>query len=905
MSLDARVLAASPWLAGLIEREPQHYTPARLQDPQPYWPAEWPHEDAALMRQLRRVRNTEMARIAYRDLAGLAPLDETLGALSSLAERCCQQALDDSLQRLAVRYGRPRDEQGRPVQPVILGMGKLGGGELNFSSDIDLICTYTAPGETDGEVPLSNSEFFAKLVQRFTRLLAEVTPDGFAYRVDWMLRPFGSAGAPAASFAAMEEYYLVHGREWERYALIKARPVAGDLAAGQRLLGTLRPFIYRRYLDFTAIGSLRALKQMIEDEVRRKGLEDNVKLGRGGIREVEFIVQSFQLVRGGQEPPLRDPRLRPVLAQLGACGMLEPATAQGLDQAYVFLRRLENAIQMYGDEQTHALPTAESARRALAVVLGHADWEALLAAFAAVRKRVRTEFDRIFAEASGAAHPDQTQFIAALWQGTLDEEAAIASLRARGWEDPQRLVRELRGLREVRLVRAMREDTVNGFQALLGQLLTEACELPQASQTALLRVLGLLEAVAGRATYLSLLRESATARLQLLRLCAASPWLADLLRHSPMLLDQLLDPRSLHAPPTRAEMEAELAQRSDGLPEADIEGFMDLLRRYQKEITLRVAAADLEGSLPLVQVSDRLTWLAEVLLARALDWAWREMVRQHGTPQRADGQPAGFAVIAYGKFGGIEMGYGSDLDLVFIHDCDDLEADTRGGERPLAAGTWMARFAQRLINLLATQTQAGRAYEVDLELRPSGKSGLVVTSLAGFERYQREQAWTWEHQALTRARPVAGSARLAEAFARLRTEVLTREREPQALREEIRAMRDKMRSALDTSGEGLWDVKQGRGGLTDAEFITQYLVLRDAARDPAIVHYSDNWRQLDALLAAGSLSAADHDALIGAYRSLRGYSHARALQNEDARAPQARFAAERETISRIWDALLG
>ncbi|MES2489919.1 MAG: bifunctional [glutamate--ammonia ligase]-adenylyl-L-tyrosine phosphorylase/[glutamate--ammonia-ligase] adenylyltransferase [Pseudomonadota bacterium] len=865
-------------------------------------------DESALMRALRRTRRREMTRITFRDLALLAPLDETLRDLSDLADACCAEALAFAEKNLQQRWGKPIEESGAEARPIVLGMGKLGGHELNFSSDIDLIFCYTEAGETTGPRSVSNEEYFNRLSQDCARILSARTEDGFVFRVDTMLRPFGSAGAPAWSLSAMEDYYQVHGREWERYAFIKARPIAGDLNAGATLLKTLRPFVYRRYLDYTSILSLRALKKMISDEVRRKGMEQNIKLGSGGIREVEFIVQSFQLVRGGQEAPLRDARLRPVLRYLGQAGHLDGAIVSELDAAYVFLRRLENAIQMYGDEQTHALPQSDAAREALCVGLDMADWSALMTQLDETRAFVSREFERVFGEPE-AAQPTSDSGLAAIiapiWNGLSGPGEAKAALQGAGFgDDAAELVEALRDLKSARLVRAMQEATVLRLQALLAPLFEECLQKPHPGQ-AVLRALKIINAIAGRATYITLLHESATARTQLVQLCAASPWLTDLLTQTPALLDNLLDPRSLYAPPEREDMARDLAARCSHFGFEDTEAAMDLLRRYQKEITLRIAAADVVHALPLVKVSDRLTWLAEVIVTQALEFAWAEMRAQYGQPQRADGKPASFVVIAYGKFGGIEMGYTSDLDIVFLHDCDALDEESVGGARAINNNVYFSRLAQRVINWLATQTSAGRAYEVDMQLRPNGNSGALVASLKGFADYQRDHAWTWEHQALTRARPVAGDVALGEAFRAIRAEVLMRPRDETKLRQEIIDMRAKMRANLEKKQAGLWDVKQGEGGMTEAEFITQYLLLRDAHKDAALVEWSDNWRQLDALERAGSVTSEQKSQLIDAYRLYRAWTHGRGLQMETALAAAGQFAEQQVVVSALWRKLLG
>ncbi|MDD3764200.1 MAG: bifunctional [glutamate--ammonia ligase]-adenylyl-L-tyrosine phosphorylase/[glutamate--ammonia-ligase] adenylyltransferase [Nevskiales bacterium] len=868
-------------------------------------------EPAALMQVLRRQRRYHMARIVWRDLTERAPLDETLRDLSDLADACVETALRFVEARLQQRHGVPFNSDDEEIRPVVLGMGKLGGHELNFSSDIDLIFCHTDGGQTrsitDAPVRvISSDEYFVKLAQETTRMLVAQTVDGFVFRVDTMLRPFGSAGALSASFPALEDYYQVHGREWERYAMIKARPIAGDLDAGRRLLKMLQPFVYRRYLDFNAIGSLRDLKKLIEDDVARKGLENNVKLGPGGIREIEFIVQSFQLVRGGAEPALRDNRLRPVLRYLGQNGHLEPEVAQRLDEAYVFLRRLENAIQMYDDQQTHALPSGDEARDALLAALEFTDWPALLARFEAVTVYVREQFAGIFTRPDDQVEAPLQRLVDALWNGSLSGDDALDALCNAGFARRTQWVLDLvLSLQNVRLVRMMREDAVRKLRVLLAQLFAEVLKQPEPEE-ALGRTLQVIEAIAGRSTYLTLLRESAAARDHLVRLCAASPWLSRFIALSPVVLDNLLDARTLYAPPERAELEEELERRCTGLTlPADTERAMDALRQFQKEVTLRVAAADLVGALKLVAVSDRLTWLAEVIVDHALRMAWAEMRAQYGQPLRSDGVAAGFAVIAYGKFGGIELGYGSDLDLVFLHDCDQLAGETQGGPRSIDNGTFYARLAQRLINWLSTQTAAGRAYEVDMELRPNGRSGLLVSSLNSFSDYQRNEAWTWEHQALTRARFVAGSPDIGAAFAQIRREVLVRPRDDARLRREIADMRAKMRANLDKSSAEAWDIKQGAGGLIDIEFVTQYLVLRDAHAHAEVVEWSDNWRQLEALQRVGSIGADDVARLIDCYRRYRTWAHSRALLDATTLTPADAFESERGAVIALRRQILG
>ena len=910
--LQVRVLAASPFVAAVFRRE-QAWAEAAWADNEFAGPlppvadrlasvCAGIGEEAALMRALRQFRNREMARIAVRDIAGLASLDDTLGDLSALADASIDTAMSFVAAALQARHGRPITAEGALATPFVLGMGKLGGRELNFSSDVDLIFGYTGNGDTDGVRPLANEEYFAKLARDTSRLLASPTEDGFVFRVDTLLRPFGSVGPFAASASAMEDYYQTHGREWERYAMVKARACAGDLAAGRQLLERLRPFVYRRYLDYGALNSLRELKGLIDRDAQAKGAADNLKLGPGGIREVEFIVQLFQLTRGGQDARLRDARLRPVLAYLGQAGLMPADAVQALDAAYVLLRRAENAVQLHGDLQTHVLPAGEAQRAAFAAALGYPDYAAALAPVTAARERVRHEFERLFAEPEKA--PQTRCFDSGAgeaWGASAEDPATLA---AQGFGSGAGLVaKALTDLRQSRQMRTLSDTAQQRLRTLLPLLLDEAVKQPEPA-TAATRVFEVIAAILGRTPYLILLHDSAVARAALLRLCAASPWLTTLLARTPALLDALLDPRLAAEAPSKEQLRSDLETRYARVESHDTEAQMDTLRRYRQEMTLRIAASDLSGSLPLVQVSDRLTWLAEAIVDQALTSSWAQLVEAHGAPSHGDGRPAGFAILGYGKFGSIELGYGSDLDLVFVYDCDDPDAVTSGA-RPLGNAQFFARLGQRIVHYLATLTPAGRAYEIDLQLRPSGNSGLVVSGLPSFARYQRESAWTWEHQALLRARTIAGDGGLCEAIAGVRREVLCRVRDGEKLRREVVEMRAKMRASLEKRQPGKWDVKQGAGGLIDAEFLTQYLCLRDAHGEARLIEYTDNWRQLEALAEAGLIAPGQKDCLLLATRAYRGWLHRRALQQADGLADQADFAEARAAVAALWQQLLG
>ncbi len=861
-------------------------------------------DPAQLGAALRRLRRREMVRIAWRDIAGHADLWQTTADLSALAEACIRAALARLHDWQQAEWGVPTGAvSGEPQQLVVLGMGKLGAHELNFSSDIDLIFAFPEPGQTRGAAKTrSNEEFFTRLGRELIRALDENTAEGFVFRVDMRLRPFGGSGALALSFEAMENYYQVHGREWERYALIKARPVAGRLEDGERLMGLLRPFVYRRYLDYGAFAQLREMKAMVAAEVRRKGMADNVKLGAGGIREVEFIAQAFQLIRGGREPALQQRELRRVLDWLGEQDYLPRYVVDQLLEAYEFLRDSEHRLQEYRDQQTHRLPADDIAQQRLAYAMGFETWDDFIPVLRGHMARVHSHFEQVFeAPQSG----DGKAALDALWQGALDETAAQAVLREAGFSDTEAVLRQLNALRDSSRYRSLHRVGRERLDKLMPMLLAAAGAHDEADAV-LQRLLKLVEAVVRRSAYLSLLVEHPLALSQLVRLCAASPWIAARLVQCPLLLDELLDARSLYAPASRAELAAELRRRLDAVPDGDLEQAMDELRQFKQAAVLRVAAADVMDAVPLMVVSDHLTHIAEVILEQVLELAWADLTRRYGKPSVAGGdagEEKGFAIIAYGKLGGIELGYGSDLDMVFLHASNDAAPVSQAvttGPKVVADAVFYARLGQRIIHILTTLTPAGTLYEVDMRLRPSGASGLLVVGLPGFEDYQKNKAWIWEHQALVRARPVAGDARVAEAFRRVRREVLTRERDPLLLRKEVREMRERMRDNLSRESSGWFDLKQGHGGIADIEFMVQFGVLRWAHEAPDLTGFTDNIRLLAGLARHGLFEVEESEALADAYRAYRAEAHRLALQERPAQVPAERFGEQRKTVTRLW-----
>jgi len=849
---------------------------------------------------LRHFRRYHMVRIIWRDLAGWATLDETLEDLTALADACIARTLD-LLHAWQVReLGQPLDADGQPQRLVVLGMGKLGARELNLSSDIDLIFSFPEHGQVQGRPDLTSEQFFHRLAQKLVQALDNPTVDGFVFRVDTRLRPFGDAGALVLSFAAMADYYHSQAREWERYAMVKARAVAGEEEAVAQLMSVLRPFVYRRYLDFAAIESLRGLKVMIAKELKRKGMADNVKLGPGGIREVEFIGQVFQIIRGGREPQLQIRPIQPVLRRLAGLGLLpEKDVAQLLD-AYRFLRLVENRVQAWRDQQTHLLPEDEEGRLRLARAMGFDDWIGFVQRLDFHRGWVQDHFDKVFA--APQAENEEEGLYAALWRQNLSAADAAALLVEAGFEQPQQALERLEQFRGSAACRNLSGRGVERLEQLMPMLL-EALAGSPAPDTALGRTLGLLEAIVRRTAYLALLVENPLALSQLIRLTAVSPWIAERLSRHPLLLDELLDPRRLYAPLRHRELELELETLLGTVDPDDQEQQMERLRQFAQSNMLRVAAADLTGAIPVMVVSDYLTEIAEVTVESVLQQCQSHLISRHGEPQGVLGDAGGFAVIGYGKLGGIELGYGSDLDLVFLHGNHDANAVT-DGERPLPNDVFYSRLGQRLIHMLSTRTASGILYEVDMRLRPDGGSGLLVSSLDAFAHYQGASAWTWEHQALLRARPIAGDPAVRSHFRAVRLEVLARERDPVKLRRDVREMREKMRGQLDRSDSEHFDLKQGRGGIADIEFMVQYGVLRWAARHPELLDWTDNIRHLEALSRYTLLPGSCADELADAYRALRTDYHRYGLRGEPGLAPQDSLQAERRQVRELWQQLM-
>ena len=868
---------------------------------------------AGFMAALRRQREREMLRIAWRDLAGWATLTETLADLSAFADAAIQSAVDYASLDLARTYGEPLNTAGERQEFIVLGMGKLGGEELNFSSDIDLIFLFPDKGTTAGTRCIDNEDFFTRLGRLVIRLLGERTAEGSVFRVDMRLRPFGDSGPLTASAMFLDNYLQTHGRDWERYAWIKARAVTGGAAYKLIQAESVRPFVYRRYLDFGVFEALREMKALIEKEVARRDLAEHVKLGPGGIREIEFVVQAFQLIRGGQDRRMQTPSLLAVLPQLAGGKLLPARVAHELEAAYVFLRRLENRLQMLADAQTHTVPPDALTRERIAMAMGFNDWDACSAELDLHRERVTRAFQEVLFSRNEAASAEMpgVNGIAEAWVRGTEGSQLAAVLEARGFADAAQaatLLTEFRGGGTVRRLDApgrMRLDL------LMPRLLAAIVDQGSPQVDVLRRILRVLEAIGSRSAYFALLNENAQVRRKLVELAARGEFLAAQIASHPLLLDELLDDSVGALPTPRAELETEVTARLAHLAEDEPERQVEMLRQFQRAAIFRVAMADLTGSIPLMRVSDYLTVIAEIIVEQAMRLGWAQMTAQFGVPQtnRRDGpgrRAVNICAVGYGKLGGNELGYASDLDLVFLHDAGPEPAETDAA-KPVDNQVFFIRFAQRVLHLLTMHSAAGRLYEVDVRLRPSGKGGMLITRVGAFAEYQEKEAWTWEHQSLLHARAVAGDAALRAEFERVRVDVLRRCVRRDTLRTEVRNMRERMRKELSKAraGAGRFDIKQDAGGTADIEFLAQYWALLHASTHPPVVMFADTIRQLESVASADLVPQETVDVLTHAYRKYRERAHHLSLEQAETVVPAEEFATDRAAVTAIWNATMG
>ena len=860
-------------------------------------------DETGLARAMRRLRKQVMVKLIMRDLNGMAGLEEVMQSMTWLAELCVQRAHACLTSAMQAQFGAPTDHAGAATQELlVIAMGKLGGGELNVSSDIDLIFVYPEDGETTGPRRLGNHEYFSRMGRRLISMISEHTADGYVFRVDMRLRPYGESGPLVASFAALEEYLVSQGREWERYAWIKARvisPAQDPLRPSRQaaeLSRLVRPFIYRKYLDYGAIDSMRKLHAQISQEVQRRNRLNNIKLGPGGIREIEFIAQVFQLIRGGGDARLRIRPTRRVLQQIGENAQMSLQEVAALDAAYVFLRNLEHRLQYLDDQQTQELPGAPEDREIIAYGMGYADYAAFMNELDRHRKLVSRQFEQIFGaqqllqssaplidHAAKSQDASGLQHGMPLWHEGITAEDLTAALANLGYHDMQNSSQRLLQLRRSGRYLHLPELSRQRLDRLIPQFIALSAQHSDPDAT-LSRLLNFLEGISGRASYLAFLAEYPQALQRLTRLIAASSWASEYLTMHPALLDELLDAREIYQPPLWQQIDRELQTRLEDNVD-DAERQLDVLRHTQQEQTFHLLAMDLQGLLPLEMLSDHLSELADLMLRHVLKLCWATLRNRHRE------EPA-FAIIAYGKLGGRELGYASDLDLIFLYDDDHPDAQQN-----------YARLAQRINTMLSSYTSSGRLYETDLRLRPDGASGMLVSTTAAFAEYQQKHAWVWEHQALTRARFSAGDNQVGRIFEQIRKQVLCKPRDLVALRKDILAMRQKMHEGHPNQS-GLFDIKHDSGGMVDIEFMVQYLVLAHAHEHPQLCANAGN---LALLKLAGELGLipdelAEQVRLL--YRELRQIQHRMRLNsNSPCRVEQDRIDTRASGI--LWERLFG
>ena len=848
-------------------------------------------DETLWMKTLRILRARLMFRWIWQDANQLTDVVTLTQELSDFADICVQVAKDFARIPLVAKHGEPIGYNGKVQDLIVVAMGKHGAQELNLSSDIDLIFAFDEQGETNGRKCIEVQQFCILWGQKLIYLLDHITADGFVFRVDMRLRPWGDGSALAISHVALEKYLSQHGREWERYAWIKARIITGG-QEGYELLEMTRPFVFRKYVDYTAFEAMREMKAMIEREVQRRNIEDNIKLGAGGIREVEFIVQVFQLIYGGSKLELQDRQCLVSLRHLGEAELLEPQAVLDLEDAYLFLRRVEHAIQALNDQQSQALPTEPELRARISDTLGFADWDSFMQTLNEKRAKVIYQFEHLIKENEPDSLLENYSQLEKQLDAVLDDQA-------------KNLVHEFW------YGHATKKLTAKALQRLktFWPHLIEAVLQSENPQMALMRLMPLVESVLRRSVYLVMLIESKGALQRLVKMATVSPWICEELTQYPVLLDEFLSMD--FELPKRSDLEDSLRQQLLRIELDEVEDLMRVLRLFKKSNVLTVAASDVLAESHLMKVSDALTDIAEVTANAALQLAYQMIVKKHGYPVDSEGQRCGlehnaFAIIGYGKVGGIELGYGSDLDVVFIHNMDE-QADT-DGIKPISGFEFAMRVARKFVSLMTTQTLDGRVYDVDTRLRPSGDAGLLVTSLRAFEQYQLKSAWLWEHQALVRARSIAGDQDLRDKFEVLRCKILTQPRDEAYVRSEVLKMRQKMKDHLGSSKEqkkdGIFHLKQDAGGIVDIEFMAQYAVLAWSGSNPDLAHYSDNVRILEDAAKTGCLSSDDATALIQAYLRERAESHRLALANQSMQVNAADWYDTREVVCKLWQRLI-
>ena len=849
---------------------------------------------------LFKAKLIETIRIAWRDLTGKASLSETLTDLSNLADAIVKWAVQIVYDDEIKRFGIPVDADGNFQQLIVLGMGKLGAKELNFSSDIDLIFVFPEEGYTNGKRMISNDEFFTRVCRNFIKLFSSRLYSSVFFRVDTRLRPYGDSGPIVMSSSAFEEYYQAQGREWERYAMIKARPVAGDIDAGNQLLNRLNSFVYRRYFDYGSFDSFRDMKTRITLQVKNKKLQNNIKLGAGGIREIEFFGQLFQLIRGGIEPKLQERQILKVLDLLHVHDSIDVNAKQDLTEAYVFLRQTENRLQAYADRQTHDIPQDNTQRQILALSMGETDWPQFEEKLNFHLGNVHHHFSQLLVSTDQEDTDEETQDLKQMWININDPQYTENSVSIGKFKDPERMLNILRSLEQHPNTKRLTANGLTKLGILIPALVKKIGEQENPDEL-LIRLIDLVIMIERRTCYLSLLIENSSAMNTLITLAQKSPWIITFLSRHPALMDELMHPATLYSPPGKNDLEEEMEMRMAAIPKDDLEILLEGLCNFRQTNMLRVAAADVSGNYPLMKVSDHLTWIAETVLDEVLKITWNILTEKYGIPEGVSGQDqksCGFAAIAYGKVGGLEMGYKSDIDIVFLYDA--RSGMTQGSSKSIDTTRFYSNLGQRIINAMTRHTAAGTLYGTDMRLRPGGDSGVIVSQMEAFEEYLKNQAWTWEHQALIRARPIAGDTKLCDRFNRVRKQILTGPRQEDELRREVADMRERMRRERLKPETGRFDLKQSPGGIVDIEFLVQYLVLNHSHTFEDITYWTDNMRLLESLDAEGVITGCENERLQDAYITMRKAIHRLNLQEKKQIVSQEVFKQHQNHVTDIY-----
>ncbi len=862
-----------------------------------------------LKKLLRIIRNEALFRIIWRDINQLSTLKETIINLSNLADSVIKITLNWLYEKACEIHGTPIGEHNKqPQKLMVIAMGKYGANELNLSSDIDLIFVYGEEGETNGEKPITNQAFFTRLGQQLINSLDERTADGFVFRVDMRLRPFGQSGALATNLNAFEQYYQEQGRDWERYALIKARIVTAKKSDDAKRLGNvIQAFTYRRYIDFGAIDAMREMKTLINQEANRQRLANNIKTGLGGIREVEFIVQVFQLIYGGQERHLQHPSLFKAYQSLVELNLLPKQAVNELLVAYEFLRNLEHRLQAMDDQQTQTLPVDETTQARIAFSMQHSNWDDLLKALNQTRKIVHKHFQRLI-EKSSESQSTQTHELTIwhdIWLNKISQSELISMLSKTCFKPVEQMIEILHGLKThhtLKHMQAVAKERLDHFMPLL----LKSVSSTQNPMVTFQRMIPLIEAIMRRSAYLLVFIENPKALQNYTQLVSISSWFSNYLTKHPNLLHELISTRGFSHVPNRLELEKKLQQQLLCVPEDDLEQQMELMRHFKQTHVTRVAIGEITEQLPLMKASDYLTLTAEAILSQTLNLAWHQLTQKYGHPtlDSQDPDEMNFIIIGYGKLGGIELSFESDLDLVFIYDAPINLATN--GQNSIDNQQFFTKLGQRIIHILSTHTLSGTLYDVDMRLRPSGKSGLLVTSLSGFLDYQKTQAWTWEHQALTRARVIAGCHQLNQRFNEIRKTILTTERDTQELKTAIKTMRHKMhKNTEDTQSRADTLLKHERGGIIDIEFIVQYAVLHWAHQHHELTRYTDNIRILETLTSTKCISENAAKELIDAYRFYRLQLHRLTLDLHSEISIKDTLFEKQSIVEQYWLDIIG